>query len=768
MDENSTNGTGPDKRNWRERLGIGAKEMPKLSDEFRDGSEEGDQARASGAQPVTKPAPMAPRAPRSASTAEAPSASSAAPPPPRATPRAPDNAQQDALADKLRAQRAAAERLAEQRVQAARERAEGRTPTQPEMPAAPPRAPSAARNAPPPMPPRAPRAGVVPPPPLGARPKFSFAEDPPAGRAPAEAPRPGLSGGPLSPPRPSLGGERGQPPFLRPSAPGAATRPPPSPYRPTDPGASLGAPPRLQPPPGRPGYGGDAGAAGYPAPRAPQRRPPALESYPRGPERERDYAPEQDVPRLGRPARGRGPDDYDEVFEDDGGGRQRASARDYQSAYVDREDAFAEDQRRSGGPWLLLLALLAAALVTGGVVWYYNNGLGNVAGTGASTGDVPVVNAPADPAKVVPETPTAGGEEPAARRKQIYDRIVGDQEVIGGQIQPTEEIPVQPASAQPLNEVPAAADTNPIPTPDAPDQGTGADGLPSVDEPPPLPLPPAGQEGNLGTKTNQQIAATAAQPAQVAGAPPPLPEPEISATSTTSSAAAPPPPPENATDGAVSVLETPAPAETASIEEPAPPPPPKKKPAAKKKPVEENLGSEPVVLVPPAEPIGESANSAPLVVAEAPATQPAEKKPRSIMDLFRGGSDDAAAPVQQETRVAAVEPPPAQPAPAPRQQAQPAPAPEPQQQQQAAAGSGFLVQLSSFRSEADARREYTRLAGAYPQVVGGLQQQIRQTSVGGSTRYQLGLGPLPSRSAATQVCSALITQGESDCIVRGR
>lgn len=761
MDQNSTNGSEPDKRNWRERLGIGAKEMPKLSDEFRDGSEGGDQARPSGAQPVTKPAPMAPRAPRSAHSAEGPSASPA-PPPPRATPRAPDNAQQDALADKLRAQRAAAERLAEQRVQAARERAEGRTATQPEAPAAAPPRASSARNAPPPPPPRAPRAGVAPPP--GGRPKFSFAEVPPPGRAPADVPRPGLSGGSLTPPRPSLGGERGQPPFLRPSPPGAATRPPPSSYRPVDPATSLGAPIRLQPPPGRPGYGADAAAPGYTAPRAPQRRPPALEAYPRDPERERDYAPEQDVPRLGRPARGRGPDDYDEVFEDEGGGRQRASARDYQSAYGDRVGAFPEDQRRSGGPWLL--ALLAAALVTGGVVWYYNNGLGNVAGTGATTGEVPVVNAPADPAKVVPETPTAGGEEPAARRKQIYDRIVGDQEVIGGQIQPTEEIPVQPASAQPLNEVPAAAGTNPIPVPDAQDQGTGADGLPSVDEPPPLPLPPAGQEGNLGTKVNQQIAATSAQPAQVAAAPPPLPEPEISSTSTTSSAATPPPPPENATDGAVPVLETPEPAGTASIEEPAPPPPPKKKPAVKKKPVEENLGSEPVVLVPPAEPIGESANSAPIVVAEAPAAQPAERRPRSILDLIRGGRDDAAAPVRQETRVAAVEPPPAQPAPAPRQQAQPAP--QPQQQQQAATGSGFLVQLSSFRSEADARREYTRLARAYPDVVGGLQQQIRQTNVGGSTRYQLGLGPLPSRSAATQVCSALITQGESDCIVRGR
>jgi cell division protein FtsN len=83
-------------------------------------------------------------------------------------------------------------------------------------------------------------------------------------------------------------------------------------------------------------------------------------------------------------------------------------------------------------------------------------------------------------------------------------------------------------------------------------------------------------------------------------------------------------------------------------------------------------------------------------------------------------------------------------------------------------GSGFVVQLSSFRSAADARKEYGRLSSLYPSVVGGLQEQIRETSVGGSTRYQLGLGPLPSRSDATRVCSALITAGESDCIVRGR
>ena len=124
------------------------------------------------------------------------------------------------------------------------------------------------------------------------------------------------------------------------------------------------------------------------------------------------------------------------------------------------------------------------------------------------------------------------------------------------------------------------------------------------------------------------------------------------------------------------------------------------------------------------------------------------------MDLFRGGgTEDAAA---AGTRFASAE-----------QQAPPATA-QRQAEAPAATGSGFVIQLASFRSESEARREYSRLSSAYPSVIGGLQEQIRPTSVGGSTRYQLGLGPMASRSEATRVCSALITAGESDCIVRGR
>ena len=825
MDQDSSNGAGPDKRNWRERLGIGPAEMPKLSDEFREeGAAAGaDKPAPRAPQPVAKPAPMAPRRPQQPAAPAAGAAPSAPPQVSRATAKLPDNATQEALAEKLRAQRAAAEKLAEQRVQAARNRAEGKAPAEPPPLATPrPAMPAATRAPAAPARPAAPVAPRVPgtlPPPSGGRPKFSFADEPasrPLGEPPA---RPGLGGAaPLAPPRPALGGERGQPPFLRPSVSGGmAARPPASSYRSGEATSGYGAtPPRLQPPAApRAGLNGEAPA--YPAPRVPARRAPpsapAFDPYARQPE-SRDFAegdyPEEgrQVPRLGRPvpaARGRAPQDsgYDEVFEDEApSSRQRATARDYQAAYREDEGAFGDERRRSSGPWLLLLALLAAALATGAVVWFYSGGMKNIASGGGSSSTVPVVASPEDPSKVAPEGTTDSAEAPAAKKKQIYDRIVGEQEVTdGAQVTPTEETPVSPGDAQPVDQVPKvepSTGATQIPAPDATTQGTTGQGLPDVEEPPPLPVPPPanGQEGSLTQKPLNQVASAAEQTVQGAATPPPpLPDAQQTSSSATSS----PPPPEKATDGAALVSDAASASDTAAADASAEDKTAeqkaaeqkaaeqqaaeekaaalkaaekkkaaaeaaakKKAAAAKKKATDyENLGTAPVVLVPPAK---NTATAQPEIVSNTPPAgeaveAPAQTKKKTIFDLFGGSGNQTAAAPQAETQVAAAPQRAKQAtAPAAKQAAVP---------QQASTGGGYVAQLASFRSEAEAREEYLRLKGAYPAVVGALAPQIRAANVGGSTRYQLALGPVGSRAEASSVCSSLISAGESDSIVRG-
>lgn len=777
MVQDSSSGTGPDTRNWRERLGIGAQELPKLSDEFREAAppavaEQKDVPRTP--QPVTNPAPMAPRVPRkapetTAQPAPAVQASPAVPPPvaavaaapsmdrtvagaSRATPKVPDNAMQDALAEKLRAQRAAAERLAEQRVLAARQKAEGKT-----VPASPP--PRSSRPKAPPAPATRPGSAAAP----GSRPKFSFADE---GRGSA-----------LAPPRPALGVERGQPPFLRPSAAGSGAPPSRSltSYRSGDLGS--GSAPRLS-------------GTGFSSTRVAARRSSSVDLFARRPEpRDSSLTDETASSYPGRSVRSSPPDDHDQVFEDETPLRPRPTAVDYQSAYQQGDEFFMEEPRRSSGPWLLLLALLVAAIATGAVVWFYSDTVRNLAngvgGAVSGTESVPVVDAPADPSKVTPEAAAPGdASTPSAQKKQIYDRIVGEQEVLGGQVLPTEETPLPPAdvpAAEQVPQPPPAAGAGEIPAPDAADQSTGQ-GLPEVEPPPPLPLPPpgSGQEGNLAPGAGTQVAAASAPPEQGATAPP---EPAAAADIQSSTNTL-PPPPETTTDGAalvsgaalatgssspspevsaapspgtsMSTAEAQSGATAPTVMETAPVPTPKKKPIIKKKASEENfenLGSAPVVLVPPSQPPAAEAPVA-SVVPQAPGdqpTSPAPAKKKTIFNIF--DSTEPAAP-QDQTQVAAVEKP-----------AAPVEKPAPPKAAESS-GGGYTIQLASFRTETEAANEYARLSRAFPAVVGPLKRQVRETSVAGSTRYQLALGPLATRSEAMRVCSELIAGGESDCIVR--
>ncbi len=513
MDNNSTGGN--DKRSWRDRLGIGMKEMPRIAEEFgtspapklavpampQAAPKPGAAKPAPRApQPVVKPAPMAPRANLKIE--------------PKGTPvSSVKDVSQDAFAERLKSQREAAEKMAEQRVQAARQRAETaasqRTQSKNQV------------------------KTTVPTDAPAARPKYSFTEEPENKSVPIELPAlprrtsaqvttsVAAKAAPvanLPPPRPALGMDRPplppratapapapvQQPVANPFPAGSAYRgvdttgtyvPPPPIFPQRQYTSPPIAPPRTQgvnPPVGRPPYYqnpqqfpetsfSDSGDVSATVGRVPQR--PVLRGPMSGPGGipQGAYADDIFEQPIQRPA------------------QRRGTADEYQNAYRDPQDGFEYEPPKSNGPWvLLLMLLLAGALATAGS-WFYLtqiSGQPSVTPVAVET-KVPAVEPPETAVKTTPEVPaaatgdavipdngelaTGGSVVPATTKKQIYDRIVGDREVLGGQIVPTEEVPVVPGEPAPeQGAVPAAEqplivdDAAPLPLPPPPGQ-TGGD-----------------------------------------------------------------------------------------------------------------------------------------------------------------------------------------------------------------------------------------------------------------------------------------------------
>lgn len=811
-----------------------------------------------GHQPVTRPAPMAPRvpapmAPRVPPQAQAqpkpqpqlqlkqpqtqpqPNQAQAQPQPrlqaPPSRPVAPLPQGASGLGDRLRAERQAAERLAEQRVALAR----GNRPVAP------------AQSAPAPQPQR---------PAQPEKPKFSFSPEelakdkrettPPSPASPPEREYPSFAGKagagtalpPLTPPRPALGGTASapqsrapQPSAKAPAGPPPAgpafqpryNAPPPPPagnYRSLDPPPSGGFTPKSRP------YADTAAYREDPLARrdAPLPRPPVnreYDSYRRGPAPTpaappQTYGEGHDGPalpdyrrRAPAPARGRQPappydEDVNEVFEDEEPPRpqrRRASAQDYNRAYRDYEEGY-EPERRRRGPWPALLAILLGGIIlTGGIIYYYLTYMKPQGQAGG--GNVPVIEAPDQSPKSAPENSggstlgTQGSAQPTdAQRKQIYDRILGDDEVNSdNQVVPTQEQP-QPVEPTGGSEGQGAA---PIP---APSSGTQD----NTGEPLPLPLPPPGatdQQGSLSNSIGQQVAAAGAVDQTTASSQ--IPEP-----ASTNAADDGAPVPGQLARAAEEIAAAPPPTAEQVVSEPEalPPQPPPAKPkvTAEKKPVkkpappvdaaEPSQGGalEPLVLVPPAQP--PVASAAP-TTESAPAhstteSAASEEKSRSFFNLGSGptgkrkltgkaaenaqargeatgnwsnapdpnavAADSSGAAPQQ---IAAIAPEP-QPIP------MPAPAPEQPAQQAAPSGTGgFSAQLASFRSEAEAQAEFDRLRNKHAGVLGGLNPRIVKATVAGAPRYRLSVGPMASKAQASKVCESLISAGERDCLVRG-
>ena len=805
MDQDSTGGS--DKRNWRERLGIGTKDsaligkdMPKVSEEFKTTS---TTAQPKAVASNVRPAPMAPR-PAAAKPVAAPgSARPAAQPAPRAQAMAPD-----ALANKLKSQRDAAEKLAEQRVAAAKQRAETTKP--------------AATNG------------------SAEKPKFTFADEEPKPAVPRPAapttqpvqnvappPAPQQSyANQIAPPRPPLGGGQAVPsrvapvpqPYPPQAYPQGQTYPQGQPYYPPQqPQYPQGYPPPPQgyapvPPPG---YRPIDPATGYtpPQPFSPQPRPPFVPAGggagPRLQVPQRPPVTGFNTPQVGFganqrltnpppvrqvPSAGYAEGEEDDIFEQPAPRVQRrATAEDYSQAYREVETGLDEEQQRSGRPFMLLILLgllVASALLA---VWGYTNYIKN-GGQLTSGNNVPVVAAPEKPAKTSPDATAtdnaAAGKAVNTSKKLIYDRIVGDQEVPSGKLVPSEEQPVQPANnSAPM--APPAGDATPPPAA----TGTGNDGTPL-----PLPPPPGGTTGTQGTleptgktdpeKTDQAMISPAASessaavpiPAGNEGAAKPVPA--IGAGAAIVPAGS---------DAIAQAAEAPKPAQEVVADNtlPAEPLLKEKKAAVKtgeaKKstsldPGSKSLGAKPVVLIPPSKlavqnttlPIatkslvgqsntgggglygnteigGDNATAA--VVAEAPPVEPPKKR-RTLLDLFR--TDSRSSSVGATAPSPRPAPPTQQVATADPQSATPAPSD---------ATGAYVAQLASFKSKAEANAEYSRLVIKHGAIIKRYAPIIEQASVAGSTRYRLNIGPMASTDVASSFCSSLFAAGERDCLV---
>jgi hypothetical protein len=500
--------------------------------------------------------------------------------------------------------------------------------------------------------------------------------------------------------------------------------------------------------------------------------------------------------------------------------RRRAGPQEYTQAYREFEAAEEEPKkRRQAGPFILLGALLTAGVIAAGLIYFYFYQGSN--GT-QSQAEVPVVAEPDQPVKTEPQA-DSNTEEPVAvpsqtttanapeaqspsQKKQIYDRILGETTLEArDQITPSEEQPVAP---------------------DGPSQGFDA-------EPPPLPLPPppegaSGDQGSLPAPDGVQTSAVhtkSAPSSDLSAQASPASATVESEASSDSAEPLPVPGAQEETQPAESASAADSTASATDSTEPEPqpgavkpkvdnalavtPPPAPSAPAASAEPpVAAATGGGPVQIaqIPASQSVqtGGAApvfNTAPMPDLTTETTAAKRRTPGRAGDRIvvnPNGNFNKPKPVQ----TAMAEPAPLatesiaqiaeQPAPQPsapivqsqpvvesagepvlqQQAALPAPAPvaaAPAAQRPQAKLSGFIIQLASHKTEADAQADYNRLLLQHGAVLGNLKYEIEQTKLNtGATFYQLHLGSFPSRQAARDMCTSLLATGERDCLVKTR
>ncbi len=499
---------------------------------------------------------------------------------------------------------------------------------------------------------------------------------------------------------------------------------------------------------------------------------------------------------------------------------RRATASDYGQAYRELETGYDEPATSSRGIWLLasLLGLALAVAVGGAYLW--TSKIKPPAQVTEQTDQPPIVSSPEGENKVPVALPEATD---ATTKKKIYDRIVGDREVLGNSLTPTEEVPMQPEQgSQGLVEESATGggeatqEGQPLPMPPPP----GENG--AVGEQGALPTPP---DPNLQSSEKSDPAAGASQAAVVPSAVPAsselsdktdgttnaagalsatnledpgavtpeaanaepsgqLPEPTLTEQSGTSQQAG------ALAESNIGESDEPAPAvKSVQRQQRVVPKKPRVKAASS------SLGSRPVVLVParkavqrnvsPARPVRRSNTSsgsndgglygenfggnnsagdvysAELGVDQnAPVKTVAAPKRRTLLGSFLNDNGGADDAVESNAV------PATRPTLFNRQTARATETPSKSAEVSTGGTGSYVAQIASYVTQADASKAFGALKARHPELVSRYRPVISEATVGGSTRYRLALGPLASQSVANDVCARLIAAGERDCLAK--
>jgi hypothetical protein len=185
-----------------------------------------------------------------------------------------------------------------------------------------------------------------------------------------------------------------------------------------------------------------------------------------------------------------------------------------------------------------------------------------------------------------------------------------------------------------------------------------------------------------------------------------------------------------------------------------------------------------VVPPPPAAAPAQAGSAAPASAATAP--QAGEPKKIRTVTIRPDGGDMSARPVgapsgatTATTTAAAPRPatPPAPRAPAPQASEPAAPAPAPKVRTatapapRAEENAGFVVQLSSQKSESEAQTSFRSLQAKFPDELGGRQPIIRRADLGSKgVFYRTLVGPFASAHEASQFCANYKAAG-GQCVV---